>query len=265
MHQNDRILLSGNICKNRVFGREKGDLQGWSSPVLKSCHMKDDAETYTTRDSLDTHRDTAEEVGWSSKCWSHLCSWLAWPCISGFSFPLRPGDYDFEGPSQLSEPMISHPHINPNLRKNTSMALPVLWSGRPGGFLGLPREGPLVGKIKLTEVMCETSGHKLYVSGNEKCGISQKRRCGRQKNVHPHPNTHFLIPAVYDCHLTRNGMIRSNQVRDLGRRSLSWIIQRVLKAITGVFTRGMHRRSDRQTQRREENLKAKAEAGVMWP
>lgn len=88
---------------------------------------------------------------------------------------------------------------------------------------------------------------------------------GGRKMFTPHPNTHFLIPAVYDCHLTRNGMIRSNQVRDLGRRSLSWIIQRVLKAITGVFTRGMHRRSDRQTQRREENLKAKAEAGVMWP
>lgn len=64
--QNERILVSGNvknICKNRVVGREKGDLQGWSSPVLKSCHMKDDVETYTTRDSLDTHRDTAEEVG----------------------------------------------------------------------------------------------------------------------------------------------------------------------------------------------------------
>lgn len=60
-------------------------------------------------------------------------------------------------------------------------------------------------------------------------------------------------------------MIGSNKVKDLGRRSLFWIIRQVLKAITGILMRGMHRRSDRHTQRKEENLKAKAEAGVIWP
>jgi len=81
----------------------------------------------------------------------------------------------------------------------------------------------------------------------------------------PPQDIHFLIPAISDCHLIQNGMIGSNKVKDLGRRSLCWIIWRVLKAITGILTRRMHRRSDRHTQRKEENLKAKAEAGVTWP
>lgn len=94
--------------------------------------------------------------------------------------------------------------------------------------------------------------------------ILKREGVGGRKMSTPSPRYSLPNPCNL-CHLIQNGMIGSNKVKDLGRRSLFWIIRQVLKAITGILMRGMHRRSDRHTQRKEENLKAKAEAGVIWP
>lgn len=134
----------------------------------------------------------------------------------GLSFPLRLGDYDFEGPSLLSETMIPQPHINPNLRKKINMVLPVLWPGRPDGLLGLPRAP--YRKNQTHWKYCVKPVVMSFMFQEMK--NVEKRRCGRQKNVHPPPQDfHFLIPAICDRQLTQNGMLGSNEVKDLGRRS----------------------------------------------